>query len=244
MSLKAEQPFEDSRGGESLVPASMTQFGISDYDGFLVVDMRQCIVHLDASEGCHHLVTHPVKDIDRDIFHDISIGWVASAADGDGCRKSLGSSLQGVPNPETTHREAADINVFGIHGTVVDEAVHQNEHALHLRCRFALHLMLRQAPIGVHPTFPVRALRCHEEERIIASDGVIEEIVDAMFQLCSIVVTAFSSAVQEDDQWQGSFYGVGFFRAIKPIGKGVAACDVKVSLEQGCVGELSQRGKG
>ena len=100
--------------------------------------------------------------------------------------------------------------------------------------------MLRQAPIGVNPSSSFGALRCHEEERIIAGDGVVKEISDAVRQLCTIIIAAFAGPVQKDDQRQCFAYRIGFFGAIEPIGEGVVAFDVPMGLEPCGVGLLSE----
>lgn len=61
-----------------------------------------------------------------------------------------------------------------------------------------------------------------------------------MGQLCDIVIAAFAGAVQKDHQGQGLGDGVSLFRPIEPIGEGVVALDVKMSLEQCGVGLLSE----
>ena len=210
----------------------------------MVADLFQGVVHLRASRGHHHSVLHSVKDIDGKVFHGLGVSGIAAAADGNGRRESLRSSLQGVPNAKGPHGETTNVNVFGIHGAAVDETVHQSEHALHLRCRFGLHLVFGQTPVCVDPSLPLRALWRHKEERIIASDGVVEEILDAMFQLCSIVVAAFSGTMKKYDQRQRLSHRFGFFRSIESIREGVLAFNVNVGLEQCCVGLLSQRGLG
>jgi hypothetical protein len=185
---------------------------ICNKNGFIISSGLKRIVHLDASLGQNDIILHTMENIHWDAMHLFGICRVVASADGDSCRELVRSPLQCVPNTESTHRDACNVNVICINCTTNDETINQMHYVKQLSRWLAFHLMLGQTPIGVHPTFSFMALWNQQKKRILVCNGVVEKIIDAMFQLSVVVVSAFSCAVQKNHQWHRFCCRLSLFR--------------------------------